>query len=542
MLEYPLMQASWHEMGKIDIVYILVEFSSVFLFVRLFINWIKYICSLPPGPWGLPLVGYLPFINGSDLHLQYCEMAQKYGPIFCARLGNQLVVVVSDYRIIRDMFRREEFTGRPHIEFTNILDGYGIVNTEGALWKDQRRFLHNKLRCFGMTNLSAKNKSLESKIMNEVVTFLRGLAVRHGTPINISLPLGMSISNVICTLLMGMRFHHSEWRFKRFMALIEEGFKYFAKIALINYLWPFINYLLRFLPCMQVTRNKISQNRAEMANFFQETIDQHRATFNRNNVRDIVDTYLLEIEQAKEEGREEQLFEGKNHDRQMQQILGDLFSAGMETVKTTLEWAVIFMLHYPKAAKAVQRELDEVVGRARMPTLEDLPFLPITEATILEILRKSSIVPLGTTHATTRDTTLNGYAIPAGTQIVPLLHAVHMDPKLWDEPEVFRPSRFLSSEGKICKPEYFMPFGVGRRMCLGEVLARMEIFLFFGSLMHTFDLSLPEGASLPSLRGNAGITISPDPFKVCFLQRDFNVECGSNEVTTGGPLRNVGSH
>lgn len=71
--------------------------------------------------------------------------------------------------------------------------------------------------------------------------------------------------------------------------------------------------MLRFLPCMQGTVNKIAQNRAEMANFFQEIIDQHRATFDKNNVRDIVDTYLLEIEQAKEEGREKQLFEGKNH-------------------------------------------------------------------------------------------------------------------------------------------------------------------------------------------------------------------------------------
>ena len=86
----------------------------------------------------------------------------------------------------------------------------------------------------------------------------------------------------------------------------------------------------------------------------------------------------------------------------MQQILGDLFSAGMETVKTTLDWCLIFMLHNPEAAKAVQDELDQVVGRSRMPTLEDAPYLPITEATILEILRRSSIVPLGTTHATTQ--------------------------------------------------------------------------------------------------------------------------------------------
>jgi len=86
----------------------------------------------------------------------------------------------------------------------------------------------------------------------------------------------------------------------------------------------------------------------------------------------------------------------------MQQVLGDLFSAGMETVKTTLEWSVVFMLHYPEAAKAVQDELDQVIGRSRLPSLEDLPFLPITDATIQEILRRSNLVPLGAAHATTR--------------------------------------------------------------------------------------------------------------------------------------------
>jgi len=121
--------------------------------------------------------------------------------------------------------------------------------------------------------------------------------------------------------------------------------------------------------------------------------------------------------------------------------------------------------------------------------------------------------------------------------VVPLLYAVHMDPELWDEPEAFRPSRFLTSEGKLHAPEYFMPFGVGRRMCLGDVLARMELFLFFSSLMHTFDLRLPEGASLPTLRGNAGVTLSPDPYDICLLQRNF--EC--SEIASN-PLRNIGSH
>ncbi|KAK0179218.1 hypothetical protein PV327_008031 [Microctonus hyperodae] len=265
------------------------------------------------------------------------------------------------------------------------------------MWKDQRKFLHEKLRSFGMTYQGNGRKVMESKIMREVETLMHGLSMKRGAPTDVSPSLAMSISNVICSIIMGIRFHHGDIRFKRFMALIDEGFKLFGSIVLINFI-P----IMRYFPGLSKIRTKISHNRMEMAAFFQETVDHHRATFDKNNIRDLVDTYLLEIEKAKAEGKEATLFQGKNHDRQMNQILGDLFSAGMETVKTTLEWAVILMLHHPEAAKAVQEELDQIVGRSRMPALEDLPFLPITEATILEVLRRSSIVPLGTTHATTR--------------------------------------------------------------------------------------------------------------------------------------------
>jgi len=142
-----------------------------------------------------------------------------------------------------------------------------------------------------------------------------------------------------------------------------------------------------------------------------------------------------------------------------------------------------------------------------------------------------------------RDVMLNDYMIPAGTSVISLLYSVHMDPELWDEPKAFRPSRFLSANGEVSQPHFFMPFGVGRRKCLGEVLARMEIFLFFSSLMHMFNLSLPEGAPLPSLEGNVGVTIQPTSFKVCLLQRDLLLaDCDNNEVSINGPLRNIGSH
>lgn len=80
--------------------------------------------KFPPGPWGFPIIGYLPLMKGV-CHLHYNDLARKYGSMFSTRLGNQLVVVLSDHKIIREAFRREEFTGRPHTEFMNILDGYG---------------------------------------------------------------------------------------------------------------------------------------------------------------------------------------------------------------------------------------------------------------------------------------------------------------------------------------------------------------------------------------------------------------------------------
>lgn len=125
MLAKHIGQWLWHVMGGSDteIFYTLLVFTGVLLSVK-FAQWFKYNRTLPPGPWGVPIWGYLPFVKGAT-HLHFNELAKKYGSIFSIRLGSELIVVLSDYRIIRDSFRREEFSGRPHTDFMNILDGYG---------------------------------------------------------------------------------------------------------------------------------------------------------------------------------------------------------------------------------------------------------------------------------------------------------------------------------------------------------------------------------------------------------------------------------
>ncbi|XP_077292942.1 cytochrome P450 18a1 [Arctopsyche grandis] len=473
-------------------------------------------------------------MKGGAKHNQYLSLAAKYGPMFSARLGNQLTVVLSDYRIIRDAFRREEFTSRPDTPFMQTIEGFGIINSKGVLWKEQRKFLHDKLRQFGMTYMGNSRQKMEKRIMIEVNELLDMLNATNGQPVDISPMLAVSVSNVICNIMMSVRFSLNDPRFRHFTGLIEEGMRLFGELNTVDYIPTW-----QYLPGKLSAKNKITKNREDMFQFYQEVIDEHKATFDPNNIRDLIDTYLAEIQKAKEEGRDEQLFEGKDHEQQIKQIIGDLFSAGMETIKTTLLWMIVFMLRNPEAMKKVQEELDQVIGRERLPRIEDLHYLPVTETTILESLRRSSIVPLATTHTPTRDVTLNGYLLPAGCQVVPLINSVHMDPTLWDKPEQFRPERFMDASGNIRKPEYFMPFGVGRRMCLGDVLARMELFLFFANILHTFDISLPEGEPAPSLEGNAGVTISPDAFKIKLTPRPLAT---SQSCVLPTLLRNVGCH
>jgi 26-hydroxylase len=101
----------------------LLVFIGVLLVVRL-LQFLRELRRLPPGPWGVPILGYLPFFKG-DAHLHFHDLVKRYGSVFSARLGNQLVVVLSDHHSIREAFRREEFTGRPDSGFSFLIDGYG---------------------------------------------------------------------------------------------------------------------------------------------------------------------------------------------------------------------------------------------------------------------------------------------------------------------------------------------------------------------------------------------------------------------------------
>ncbi|XP_072035367.1 cytochrome P450 2U1-like [Amphiura filiformis] len=251
--------------------------------------------------------------------------------------------------------------------------------------------------------------------------------------------------------------------------------------------------------------------------FINGVIKQHEPASRDTNIpSDYIDVYLNEIESSRNLGQESHL-----NTKAMPLTILSLFSNGSDTIATTLRWAVKYMMAYPEIQKRIIQEIDSVVGRDRLPRLSDKDNLPFTVATLLEIQRISSIVPLGVIRKCGEDTTVDGYTIPKESLVMSNLYLVHHDPDTWKNPDEFNPERFLDKDGCLREREELIPFSTGRRMCIGDNLAKMELYIFFTHLFHRFTFKKPDGDSQPiSLKGVVGLFNAPSPFLTQVESRD----------------------
>ncbi|CAB3406444.1 unnamed protein product [Caenorhabditis bovis] len=160
----------------------------------------------------------------------------------------------------------------------------------------------------------------------------------------------------------------------------------------------------------------------------------------------------------------------------------------METTSNTLYWSVLYCLTTPRVVENINKELKEKVNGDRIITMADKNDLVYINATINEVQRLANLLPLNVSHATTEDVEINGLRIPKDTIIVPQISCVLYDEKIFPDPHSFNPSRFIGDDGKLLKVEELVPFSIGKRQCLGEGLARMELFLFFANLFNQFEV------------------------------------------------------
>jgi cytochrome P450 len=177
---------------------------------------------------------------------------------------------------------------------------------------------------------------------------------------------------------------------------------------------------------------------------------------------------------------------------------------------------------HPDIQAKVHAELDDVVGRDVMPKWEDKTRLPYLNATIAETLRMSCVVALAVPHKASVDSTLAGYRIPKGTTLLLNVWAMHYDENEWENPHVFDPTRFLDDQGRFLHglgTLSYLPFGAGRRVCVGDALVKQELFIVISRLMHEFTFEIPPDSPPPERVGFMCLVHMPKPYKICIKER-----------------------
>ncbi|GAU95786.1 hypothetical protein RvY_07343 [Ramazzottius varieornatus] len=463
---------------------------------------------LPPGPKGWPIIGNLLDL-GRNPHLSLTEMAKKYGNVFHIRFSTDLCYVLNDYDSIKKAFSNDAFSGRIRGTIVDLFTkNYGLIMSDGELWKEHRRFALSTLRDLGM------GKSwLQERILEEVELMLRTLEDQKSQPYDPEHLVTNSVSNIICAAVFGKRFNHDDQDFATLLRLLKQSLKRFGQASPIV-LFPslrFFPYFYQEYRRMKVEDKIFFDNMEKMIVEARKPLDIVHEEF----TTDYVNAFEKEKHKQKESGKLDSTFDM----RQLKTSVGNMFVAGTETSSNTLLMGLLHMVENPDILAKVQGEIDSVGGKGEMVRMEHRVRLPYVDACLLELMRIAAVAPLGVFHRTMENTTLNGYDLPKNTLVISNLYAVHHDPQLWKNPKKFDPTRFIDNAGNFVKSPYVIPFSLGKRACLGENLAQMEMFLFFTNLLHKFDLVVPQGTTVSSENVHVAVTVSPNPYKLIFRPR-----------------------
>ena len=169
------------------------------------------------------------------------------------------------------------------------------------------------------------------------------------------------------------------------------------------------------------------------------------------------------------------------------------------------------LLANPHVLAKLRAELDQVVGIERCVNESDIPNLSYLQAVTKETFRKHPPAPLLVPHMSSEATQVGGYMIPKGTRLFVNVWAIGHDPKVWKDPEVFMPERFLCIDDEAnavdVKGQHFelLPFGSGRRICPGMSLAMSIVHLTLSTLVHTLEWELPPGQKSVDMSERSGL-------------------------------------
>ncbi|XP_034024489.1 cytochrome P450 2F3 [Thalassophryne amazonica] len=471
-------------MMEISTTLILAGLIMVLLFLVSLKTSKKY--NLPPGPTGFPLIGNLPQLDKHKPFKSILKLSETYGSVMTIYLGWQRVVFLVGSETVKEAIvdQPDDFSGRMPLPFVyKATRGYGLGISNGERWRQLRRFTLSTLRDFGMGR-----KRMEEWIQEESHHLVARMATYKGKSFDPSNMLSCTVSNVICCMVFGERFSYDDKQFVRLLNILTEILKFGS--SPLGQIYNIFPWLLEYLPGHQQTVFAMLE---EVRAFIKVKIQEHKNTLDSTSPRDYIDCFLIRMNQEKDNPSTEFHYEN------LLSTVMNLFLAGTETTSSTIRYALSVLIKYPELQAKIQKEIDTVIGQQHCPKMEDRKSLPYTDAAIHEVQRFLDIVPFGLPRYALHDISFKGFTIPKNTVIIPMLHSVLKDKCQWEAPFSYNPQHFLDQNGNFKKNPAFMPFSAGKRSCVGESLARMELFIFLVALLQHFTFSCSGGPDSISL-------------------------------------------
>ncbi|NP_034134.3 cytochrome P450 2C40 precursor [Mus musculus] len=461
--------------------------------------------NLPPGPTPLPIIGNYHLIDMKDIGQCLTNFSKTYGPVFTLYFGSQPIVVLHGYEAIKEALidHGEEFSGRGRIPvFDKVSTGKGIGFSHGNVWKATRVFTVNTLR-----NLGMGKRTIENKVQEEAQWLMKELKKTNGSPCDPQFIIGCAPCNVICSIVFQNRFDYKDKDFLSLIGKVNECTEILSSPGC--QIFNAVPILIDYCPG---SHNKLFKNHTWIKSYLLGKIKEHEESLDVTNPRDFIDYFLI---QRRQKNGIEHMDYTIEH---LATLVTDLVFGGTETLSSTMRFALLLLMKHTHITAKVQEEIDNVIGRHRSPCMQDRNHMPYTNAMVHEVQRYIDLGPNGVVHEVTCDTKFRNYFIPKGTQVMTSLTSVLHDSTEFPNPEVFDPGHFLDDNGNFKKSDYFVPFSAGKRICVGESLARMELFLFLTTILQNFKLKpLVDPKDIDMTPKHSGFSKIPPNFQMCFI-------------------------
>ncbi len=507
------------------VLYLALATTLIWCWCKFWTNTARMLASIP-GPRGLPLLGNnVQLKDTRNIHKTLTSWHREYGPVYKIKLIGRPIVVISGYDALHEALVKKgiQAGGRnTYFRSLYVSRGTGILGslTPDDTWKNLRKASQRHLKQFG-EGLSRLGAIIED-VAEDMFQEFEKMASEPLDPHDVVRDTAVKS---LAFLLSGQRPRSGD----PLLPLMKD-----FELGSIKYLAPFAHpkiMMYDWFPWLRHLRLASWQKVHGVALIRDELWEKVKQPMQHNPHCDSFVRALLEhcsdVTRENLPTTEKDLQGVSFREVDAKNTCVNLLLAGMATTTTTFYSLINILAH----RQSIQRKLlDEIESVATWPTkitIKNRQDMPYTRAFIYEVLRYTSVVPLGVGHRAEEDVEIGGFTVPKGIQIRTNLWSLHNDPDFWTNPEDFQPERFLDETGGVVPADHpnrkhLMPFGAGTRVCLGEAFALARLFIWITAMIQRFSITPAEGnnAELTDARNYKFVTVlQPDPYEVVFTNR-----------------------